>query len=104
MVLVELMEFVGILEGQSFANIAFQGQTERVVYFQGVVGALAVGAVRVEVATEPAGTHYLVGTGTGLPDIHRAEVRTVGIGIAHRVEHGQLALVVEAFQSFQSRV
>nr|GFD14169.1 hypothetical protein [Tanacetum cinerariifolium] len=35
----------------------------------------------------------------GLPDVHRAEVRAVGVGITYGVEHGQLALVVEPFQT-----
>ena len=57
----------------------------------------------VEVAPEPAGAEMRVG-GAHLPVVARGEVRLVGVGVADRREHGQLALAVELGQRREGRV
>ena len=52
-----------------------------------------VGVLQVEVATGPAAVQQLIAIGAGLPDVRAAEVREVGIGIAHTLHDGELAVV-----------
>ena len=61
------------------------------------LGLRTAGAGVVEVAAEPAAAAMSLGAG-GVPDVHRREVASVGVGISHTLQDRQLAALVQFVQ------
>src|SRR5262249_41251511 len=67
-------------------------------------GRVTTGTGVIEITSQPSMSLYLLRITSRLPNLGRAKMGAIGIGIAHSLYHSQLAGVVQLFQSGEIRV